>query len=279
MAKYSNTRRYINIRNRTTTRRRRYLGGNVDYILKEINHLKNKEYANTFADESLNAVNGEFVVHKEFQVKLRSNLRIRKIYGYVIQKVEKKTDAYTIIDGIETKIDDITEFTSGYVKYMNESYYELFFIVEGKSIDGDNFQNGAILEYTEGEDSTMGPDDRTNTKGIITVKGSSWFIKSTENEVMDNIREAYNNSRMNVNNSDNSIDILGINWSLSNNTPANGLPYMSIDGKNIIERLPLDSNILVHNVEVKWNTTIKENDVSKSITISEFESKNSLNNV
>jgi hypothetical protein len=223
-------------------------------------------------------INGEFVVHKAFQLKLNSNPRVRNIFGYVIQKVEKNTDAY-IIDGRSKRIRDISEFTSGQVKYMNESYYELFCIINGQSIDGDNFQNGAILEYTEDIDGSFGPDDRTNTKGTIRITATSWFIKADEKEVKDTYTLIQNHVNMdkvnevdeiNEINATNDIQIMGLTWSLNKNTPTNGLPYIKNISTINIEKLSKNSNILEHNVKVTWDTTKKIDEKSESITTSTF---------
>lgn len=255
-------------KNRKTITNKRYIGGTKNYTLNIINHYYNDTYNKHFPDDRRDAVNGEFVVHKEFQVKLNTSPRKKKIFGYIIQKVEKNTEAYTNKNSIKNSIKNISKFTSDYVRYMNDSYYELFFVIDGESTSGDNFQNGAILEYTfNNSNGSYGPDDRTNTSGAIDIKGTSWFIPSTENEVKNNnymVNSATNN------NSNKSIEILGIIWSLSQNTPANGLPFISIkNGKNV-EKLQSDSNIVLHIVEVKWNTLEKINGISESFTKSIF---------
>jgi hypothetical protein len=63
------------------------------------------------------------------------------------------------------------------------------------------------------------------------------------------------------------IKILGVNWSLDSNTPANGLPYSPriISRANIAKR---ESNILEHNVRVTWDTTKKKKGKSYSETTS-----------
>jgi hypothetical protein len=253
-----------------TYKQYQYSGGNNKYILQEINHLYNDDYNKVFPNDSRDSINGEFVVHKEFKVIL--NNKSNNIYGYVIQKVEKQTNAYTIIDGVETKIKNISKFTSEYVNYMNESYYELFFIINGESTHGDNFQNGAILEYTYNKtNNSYGPDDKTNTKGIIKIKGTSWFIKSDKKDVISNYNLINDKININNNNSNKTISILGINWSLKSDTPANGLPYLDISKSSKINMIPRNSNLLIHNVTVNWDTTHKINNKSSPYTTSEFE--------
>jgi hypothetical protein len=255
--------------NKTIKRKRKIIGGSIDYILEDIYHYCNEDYNEQFPDDKRDPVNGEFVVHKEFKIKSKNNPRKRKIFGYVIQKVEKTTDAYIIKDNKENKIANISKFTNNFVNYMNDSYYELFFIIDGLSSYGDNFQNGAILEYTyDNSNGTYGPDDRTDTKGIITVKGTSSFILANEKEVKSN--QNIVNSEMNINNVENSINILGINWLLDKKSPANGLPFILIEEGKEIQTLKRDSNVLEHIVEVKWDTTKKIDGISESFTKSTF---------
>ena len=261
------TKRSIKYRKNNRTFKKYYhSGGNIKYTLEEINHVYNKSYNKAFPHDARDYINGEFVVHKEFKVKSKSNPNNTEVFGYVIQKVEKKTVAYTIKDGIETLIPDISEFTSGYVKYMNDSYYELFFIIDGESIDGDNFQNGAILEYTYNEsNNSYGPDDRTDTKGTIEIKGTSWFVEANKNDVTNNYNLVSN--KMNIENDIETITILGLEWSLNKDTPANGLPYIKTIKPSKISIIPQNSNKLEHNVIVNWDTSKNK---SSSITKSKF---------
>ena len=60
---------------------------------------------------------------------------------------------------------------------------------------------------------------------------------------------------MNLNNISNTIEILGTNWILDKNTPANGLPYINTHISIKAQKNSRNSNILEHNVEVKWDTT------------------------
>lgn len=209
-----------------------------------------------------NPAHGEFVVHKAFQVTSSKKL---PVYGYVIQQVQKVTEAYTIENTIENKntsekiepIKNISKFTSGYVEYMNDSYYELFFIVKGQSIDGDNFQNGAILKYTADpmDPTNVGPDDVIPTKGTIKVTGTSWFIPATKSDIESLLESIKSNVNSKRRNKKNTIHILGLEWSLNPNTPANGLPYIEWERSAEVTALRRASNILEHNVEVKWDST------------------------
>ena len=265
---------YKHKHNRSWTRK---IGGApIEYSLKAINHYYNEEYNKHFPEDLRYPVNGEFVVHKAFQV---TPSKKSKVYGYVIQLVQKVTDAYTIKKnknkGIEDKvekIENISEFTSGYANYMNDSYFELFFIMDGESVYGDNFQNGPILLYTANPNNAtdIGPDDEIPTKGTIKVTGTSWFIPGVQKDV----KALYNaiNSRMNINNKNsNTINILGLNWSLNPNTPANGLPYIDDEKSKEIIELGRVSNVLEHNVIVKWDITKSKGKTSISSTFKSYE--------
>lgn len=230
----------------------------------KINDAENFKYSLTAIDHSTKGLSdpahGEFVVHKAFQV---TSPKEEQVYGYVIQLVQKVTDAYTIkkhnkIIKVE-KIENISEFTSGYVNYMNDSYFELFFIINGQSKYGDNFQNGPILIYTPNPNNVtdIGPDDEIPTKGTINVTGTSWFIPGTKKDITKLCKEINSiNSKMNINNKNsNTIEILGLNWSLNPNTPANGLPYIDTDKSKEVFKLGRASNVLEHTVNVKWDST------------------------
>jgi hypothetical protein len=177
---------------------------------------------------------GDFVVYKDFTIK-HSALSPSEIHGYVIQKITKKTQVFAkdFSNRINT-VNNINTFTSNHVKYMNESYYEVFYILNGKSIDGDQFQNGPILHYIDGY-----PDDEFPTAGIIHMMGASIFIPDSKESVEKCINIQSKN-----------ITILGLKWSTSENTPANGLPYR----KEIPDiSTHIKSNVVHHVVEAHWN--------------------------
>jgi hypothetical protein len=192
---------------------------------------------------------GDFVVHKKFKVTSKYS---KSIYGYVIQKIEKTTD---VQDNTNRKITNIEAFTSDQVKYMNDSYYELFIIENGISIDGDNFQNGALLEYEyDSSEKKWYALDDTPTKGNIIQKGTSWFISDTE----ENVRRKKEEYEASVERRD--ISILGTEWLIDPNTPANGLPILPpISLVKMLEDYPKESNILEHTVTIEWNCCEKEN--------------------
>lgn len=192
---------------------------------------------------------GDFVVYKDFTVK-HDTLRASDIHGYVIQKITKTSKVYAkdFSNNIEL-VSNINSFTDNYVKYMNDSYYEVFYILNGMSIDGDQFQNGPILHYIDGY-----PDDEFPTAGIIHMSGSSVFIPDTK----EAIEKCINSTSKN-------ITILGLKWSTSENTPANGLPYRK-DLPDI--SIYFKSNIVHHIVEAYWNGipgfTVKNNNSQNS---------------
>ena len=174
---------------------------------------------------------GSFSVYKAFSVS-NADINKKNINGFVIQKVEKTTVAYKQADdGSVSQIADIEEFTGGFTQYMNHSYYELFHIKHGESVAGDMFQNGAVLRYVKSGRKYYA-DDEPPTTGRIHMHGQACFIPSVESAKLKNV--------------------LGLSWSLSGNTPANGLHYREEVPSDFFDRC--QSNILDHDVVVEWNT-------------------------
>ena len=75
------------------------------------------------------------------------------INGIIVQYIQKscKVDIYDsdgkgFIETLNTS-DEIYNYTSGNVPYMNYNYLEYFNVINGNSVDGDQFGNGPICEY------------------------------------------------------------------------------------------------------------------------------------
>ena len=221
---------------------------------------------------------GDFTVHKEFNVSYNPHMSNKKslakkiaknktrrninycrkhtrknttngINGYILQEVKKNTNAYVLCKNGLKKINDIEKFTDGNVKYMNDSYYELFPVLDGKACYGDNFQNGEILHYTIDENGESGGDNNPPTRGTIKQIGIICFIEapyeseiSTQNKMRRNIRTI----------KDTYINIFGIDWNINTRLPANGLPFSTSD-KVIDLFFKSKSNTINHIVNVKWN--------------------------
>jgi hypothetical protein len=221
---------------------------------------------------------GDFTVHKDFNVSYNSRMSNKKlipkitknktkrntnyckrgtrknttngINGYILQEVRKHTVAYVLCKNGLKKINDIAKFTDGNVKYMNDSYYELFPVLDGKACSGDNFQNGEILRYViDNNTKKPGGDNNPPTRGTIKQTGKICFIPapymsviSTQLKMRKNIRTV----------KDTYITIFGIDWNINRLLPANGLPYSTSDA--VIDLYNKSkSNTINHIVTVEWN--------------------------
>ena len=106
--------------------------------------------------------------------------------GVIVQKIEKKTTAVVYSEDGEAIVlpgdSTIIDYTDGNVKFMNESYLELFWVGENGSLGyGDQFGNGAIAKYTENpsNDNQIEPeiDDKKDVcTGKIKQTGELVFI-------------------------------------------------------------------------------------------------------
>lgn len=137
---------------------------------------------------------------------------------------------------------DITDYTSGNVKFSNDDYVEVFQMVKGKSVY-DNIQNGALTKYDDNNDpyifDSIYDDERLPylTVGKIDVIGTSYYLLPDKYKVFADKFKPF-------------IDKDG---------PANGLPTFPSnnedDLKNVVEWLNNNSKYgpLNHEIEVKWN--------------------------
>lgn len=187
---------------------------------------------------------GEFAVRKTYRVSAGGTPK--GVFGYVIQKVEKVT-RFEAAGRTYTTSAEVSEFTSNNVNYATESYYEVFPILNGTTCLGrpmrdrgncidDQFQNGALLRYEE-DDGEQIPDDEPPTTGTIRMVGTNVFVPTT-GDVAKSIYDAIMNREA-------SIVVGDIEWSLAENTPANGLPY-----REDFE-LPSQEHV-IHTVDVAW---------------------------
>ena len=242
---------------------------------------------------------GEFTVEKSFEVTPHvsnnaasvnnlihsiKHLSITpRISGFILQYVKKETTVYGLCkDNILQLIENIDVFTENRVKYMNDNYYELFPVVDGKCTEADSFQNGAVLRYVK-DGKKWFADNNPPTKGEITQKGTCYFIpekKSIVNNVVELI-EKNKRKRSSI-----PITLLGKEWDMNPTLPANGLPYMKSDIEDIFIKLK-KSNVLHHAVHVTWNgiqpkknkNTKKNENTKKSERICEpLEETNNENN-
>lgn len=197
---------------------------------------------------------GEYVVHKKFTVENITNNRNNRqagVNGFVVQVVDKRTNAYALCnDNKIRQINNIEEFTSDRVKYMNESYIELFPIIDGNCDYGDNFQNGAILTYYK-DGRKFYTDDNPPTSGNIEQIGRIFFIPITD---IAHITDVNANIDRKSRKKYDYITIFGLQWNISTLTPANGLPYIPYDEVILTGLYHLSqSRVLRHNVSASWN--------------------------
>jgi hypothetical protein len=201
---------------------------------------------------------GEHTVHKEFLVEnaVKNKNKNIGVNGFIVQIIMKKTDAYVLCNDRHIRnITNIDEFTSNNVRFMNSNYIELFPIIDGICEYGDNFQNGGILKYEKYRGKYY-TNNNPPSLGTIDIKGHIFFIpfdKETVESVLKSIKSKKKKEK------EIEYNILGINWSLSNNTPANGLPFYPYSKEVINYLLEFkNSNYIIHNVNAKWNGLIKK---------------------
>lgn len=190
---------------------------------------------------------GDFEVRKTFKVTKDGGTA--GVFGYVVQRVEKTT-IVNVSDGrVLTTSGDIATFTTQQVQNATQTYYEAFPILNGTTCQGnpsrdrrncvdDQFQNGALLRY-ELERGEYYADDDPPTHGRITMVGTCVFFP-TDQATATAIYNAIQRPTMPT------LIIEGTEWSLSPETPANGLPY-----RDDFE-LQGDQQV-VHDVVVSWN--------------------------
>lgn len=166
-----------------------------------------------------------------------SNENTYGINGIIVQYIQKscKVDIYDpngagFSETLNTG-DEIYNYTGGNVPYMNYNYLEYFEIVNGNSVDGDQFGNGAICKY-EGKEPII-DDEQDMSEGEIIQNGFAIFIPEP---MASKIKKKSN-----------------IPWKSSTVLPANGLPMIDYDSQ-IWEQIfaVKQSNVFVHSVNIKW---------------------------
>ena len=166
-----------------------------------------------------------------------SNENTYGINGIIVQYIQKscKVDIYDpngagFSETLNTS-DEIYNYTGGNVPYMNYNYLEYFEIVNGNSVDGDQFGNGAICKY-EGKEPII-DDEQDMSEGEIIQNGFAIFIPEP---MASKIKKKSN-----------------ILWKSSTVLPANGLPMIDFDYQ-IWEQIfaVKQSNVFVHSVNIKW---------------------------
>jgi hypothetical protein len=178
-----------------------------------------------------------------------------EVNGYVVQKVEKQSKA-TLTRPLGgktelTKTEDFNRLTGGTVKYMCESYIELFTITRGESPEdeADEFANGPIawssgdslLEVVEPDFLKEGrkkvltyseEDNKYQTSGEINQKGTNLlFIDEAKKKAL-----------------------LKLPWVIREEGPENGLRYLPVTNWDKLVAIVSDSsNTPIHNVNAAWD--------------------------
>jgi hypothetical protein len=164
------------------------------------------------------------------------NDEINYVDGIIVQYVQKSclVDIYHPTgQGVSKTLntsDEIYNYTSGNVKYMNYNYLEYFEVKNGISVVGDQFGNGPICEY-EGNEPII-DDEQDMSQGEIVQNGFAVFIPEP---MASNIKNG------------------NISWNHSDDTPANGLPMIDFNSQ-IWEQIfaVRQSNVFVHSVKINW---------------------------
>ena len=161
--------------------------------------------------------------------------------GIIVQRIEKSTIVDIYNDNGEgpqvtlQTTQDIYDYTGGNVPFMNDHYLEIFNVVNGEVVDGDQFGNGPICKYDEHGDPIV-DDELDMSTGKIQQNGQCVFILNT-----NHIHNGIINSM----------------WAGNDDSAANGLLYLPIENTNadtiwqsILQNK--NSNIYIHMVELKW---------------------------
>jgi hypothetical protein len=206
---------------------------------------------------------GDFQLRKTFRVT--KNNETTGVFGYVVQKIEKTTRV-DVEGKTLTRTTEIQEFTSSQVLYATHNYYEVFPILNGNPCDGepqedrgncidDQFQNGPLLRYLPRKTRRgviYEADDEPPTEGSIRMVGTNVFIP-TDEATARSIYTAIQTGQT-------SIRLQDTEWTLSPETPANGLPYRD---EFTLPKGPKT----IHNVTVTWNNQGNTQITSKLIQL------------
>lgn len=158
-----------------------------------------------------------------------------KVNGIIVQYIQKTTavDIYDengggILKTLSTS-QEISRYTDGNVKYMNDSYLEYFDVKNGESIDGDQFGNGPICKYDNSD--PIVDDELDMGHGKIIQNGYAVFIPTP---ISNQIKKKFA-------------------WNNDPNLPANGLFSLAFEPQTWDYLLNLgQSRVYIHNVIYEW---------------------------
>jgi len=188
---------------------------------------------------------GDFRETKEYNIVGKA-----PVNGIVIQYINKKTKVEVAkpVDGsyiLDTSA-AIEKLTNGNVKYMCDSYFEYFEIVNGKSVVGDQFQNGAVAPYYLEKKSWLPETDNA----IEVSRGA--FLKS-DGVSRDGVGIVQTGLNVFIPEGPEATSIRKMGWSEMESLPANGLPYLPFS-EALWETFKSKSQsaVFLHKIEVAW---------------------------
>jgi len=207
----------------------------------------------------------ELIFIKPIQLRSFGDFKVQKKYyvpnssaGNIIQIIKRKTELIDANGNKYSTSENISEYTSGNVKFSNDNYVEVFQMVKGNSLHGgDMIKNGALTKYDKYNkpfiyDSIYDKERLPYlTVGKIDVIGINYYLVKDKYKEFSNI---FNPVK----------DPCG---------PANGLPTFPLtneyDFKCVANWLDNNSKYgpLYHRIEVKWNNnrTVLSNFVNEEV--------------
>lgn len=134
-------------------------------------------------EPNMSSASGDFRFTRDFFIVDEHDNQIHT-NGFIIQKITKRPnvsvpDAEKNKSPLLTTSDHISDYTSGAVKYMSDTYVEAFIVIKGRVLHADAFQNASILRHAidiHGDYRIIptAPD----TEGTITQIGEYYYIPS-----------------------------------------------------------------------------------------------------
>lgn len=175
---------------------------------------------------------GDYNYIKDYCVVNGAGVIDNTFNGWIVQLVQKRSQA-TVSDGRQLRTSqDFSDFTSGQTTHMTHSYIERFRIENGISIEdghvvGDQFASGGVTPY-----NGIYPDFATTpTSGTVNQVGTNILFSDASAQFL-----------------------AGFNWTNIQNHPANGLQAIDhmTDWPALIAHGNAASNKPIHSLEATW---------------------------
>lgn len=145
---------------------------------------------------------GDYVYVKEYIVVTAPGVIDDTFNGWVVQLVQKRSEATVANGRVLRTSQDFSDFTSGKTTAMNDSYIERFPVVNGRAVDGDQFASGAVAPW----DGTSHDLLMTPTSGTVNHVGTNLLFSAADADFLG-----------------------GFNWLDVPNHPASGLETIDAD--------------------------------------------------